>query len=156
VSAAVRLAEAGDAALVAGLMADFRDWQGRTQPSDAALHHRVERLIVDPGAEYLLAITGGEAEGVCQLRYRYGLWHTAEDCWLEDLFVRERARALGLGRALVEAAMERARTRGCRRIELDADSDNETALALYKQAGFTAETASGARRLMLRLALPGS
>ena len=152
----VRLAEPDDAALVAGLMAEFRDWQGRTEPSDAALHQAVKRLIADPGAEYLLATAGGEPAGVCQLRYRYGVWYAAEDCWLEDLFVRERARGRGLGQALVEAAVERARRRGCLRIELDADSDNDAALALYGRLGFSAETASGAKRLMLRLALPGS
>ena len=63
----------------------------------------------------------------------------AEDCWLEDLFVREEARRFGLGRALVDAAVERARERGCKRIELDVNEDNTAARALYEACGFLTE-----------------
>ena len=61
---------------------------------------------------------------MCQIRFRWSVWKTAEDCWLEDLYVREAARRGGLGRALVEAAVARAQARGCRRIELDVNEDN--------------------------------
>ncbi len=154
-SARAWLAAPGDAPAVAALMAEFRDWHDRDFPSDPDLRRSVERLIEDPETEYLLGAgdRGREPEGVCQLRYRYGLWYSAEDCWLEDLFVRGSARGDGLGRALVEAAVERARARGCRRVDLDAASDNHAALALYEQMGFSAETSSGARLLLLRLAL---
>ncbi len=150
------VAEPSEASAVAGLMVEFRDWMGRDRPTDSALAASVERLIGDPGAEYLLAApaAGAEPAAVCQLRFRYGVWHSAEDCWLEDLFVRGAARGRGLGGALVEAALERAGSRGCRRVELDADSDNSAALALYARLGFSADTASGAKRLMLRRHLP--
>jgi len=155
VRAAVWVAAPEEASVVAGLMVEFRDWMGRDRPADSALAASVERLMGDPGAEYLLATpsVGAEPAAVCQLRYRYGVWHSADDCWLEDLFVREAARGRRLGAALVEAAVERARARGCRRIELDTDSDNSEALALYRRLGFSADTPSGATRLMLRLAL---
>jgi GNAT superfamily N-acetyltransferase len=155
VSVAVWVAAPREASAVAGLMGEFRDWMGRNRPTDSALAASVERLIADPGAEYLLAApsTAAEPAAVCQLRYRYGVWHSAEDCWLEDLFVREAVRGRRLGGELVEAAVERARARGCRRVELDADSDNSAALALYERLGFSADTPSGAKRLMLRLAL---
>jgi ribosomal protein S18 acetylase RimI-like enzyme len=39
--------------------------------------------------------------------------------------------------ALVEAALEQARSRGCRRIELDVQSDNTGARALYESCGFS-------------------
>jgi len=67
------------------------------------------------------------------------VWKSAEDCWLEDLFVREDARRSGLGRALVDAAVERARERGCKRIELDVNEDNVPARALYEACGFLTE-----------------
>lgn len=150
----VWLASADDRDAVTRLMAEFRDWQGRDSPSDGELARSVARLLGDPGAEYVLAARPDDsAAGVCQLRYRYGLWHSAEDCWLEDLFVSSGARGGGFGRALVEAAIERSRRRGCRRIELDADSDNDAALALYGRFGFSAVTPSGATRLMMRLRL---
>lgn len=154
-SVAVWVAAPGEAPAVAGLLAEFRDWMGRERPTDSALAVSVERLMGDLGAEYLLAAPFADAEpaAVCQLRYRYGVWHSAEDCWLEDLFVRRAARGRRLGSALVEAAVERAGARGCRRVELDTDSDNSAALAFYGRLGFSAETSSGATRLMLRLAL---
>jgi GNAT superfamily N-acetyltransferase len=147
-----------EAAAVAALMSEFRDWQGRDAPVDRDLRASVARLIEDPATEYLLASAGsdGGPDGVCQLRFRYGLWYSAEDCWLEDLFVREPARGGGVGAALVAAAEERARARGCLRIDLDAASDNHAAQALYRRFGFAADTDGGGKLLLLRRLLPDS
>lgn len=154
-TARVWLAASADVAVVVALMGEFRDWLGSDRPSNQALLESVGRLMAGDEAEFLLGVPkgGSGAAGVCQLRYRYGLWHSAEDCWLEDLYIQQTARRSGLGRALVEAALERAAARGCRRVELDANSDNAPALALYGALGFSAETESGARRLMLRRVL---
>lgn len=140
---------------VARLLSQFRDWMGRESPSDESLRSGVERLITDPNAEYLLgAVTaGGPPAGVCQLRFRYGVWHEATDCWLEDLFVNEHARGSGLGRSLITAAAERARERGCARVELDVSESNPAALALYLDLGFATGKDSGSRDLLMRLAL---
>jgi GNAT superfamily N-acetyltransferase len=130
-------------------MIGFRDWWGREQPSDASFEAGVRRLLADPNTEFLL---GGEpAAGVCQLRYRYGLWYDGEDCWLEDLFVEEAARGSGLGRALVEAAIGRGRERGCARVELDVNEANPAALALYESLGFESwSDPPGGRSLLMR------
>jgi GNAT superfamily N-acetyltransferase len=143
----IRLATSADAPLVAELVGEFRDWWRYDGPSDESLARSVPRLLADPDTDFLLA---GE-DGVCQLRYRYGLWLESEDCELEDLFVRERARGSGLGRALVEAAVERARKRGCGRIQLDTNEGNQAARALYESLGFSswAETPGG-NNLLLR------
>jgi GNAT superfamily N-acetyltransferase len=142
-----RLATDGDAEIVARLLTEFRDHQGRDWPDDASFLDSVRRLMADPDTEFLLA--GEPADGVCQLRYRFGVWYAQYDCLLEDLFVRERARGTGLGRALVEAALERARARGCRRVELDTNEANTAALALYRSLGFDAGP-EGDRQLFLR------
>lgn len=115
-------------------MAGFRDWQGRTEPDDGSIESTARRLLADPNAEFLLA--GTPAAGVCQLRYRLSIWTGVEDRCLEDLFVEDSARGSGFGRALVEAALERARERGCARIELDTGEANAPALALYRSFGF--------------------
>jgi ribosomal protein S18 acetylase RimI-like enzyme len=80
---------------------------------------------------------------VCQLRYRFSVWMAADDCWLEDLFVAEPARGRGLGRAVAAAAVERARQRGARRIELDTNETNAAALALYESVGFSPRSKGG-------------
>src|SRR3954452_18480549 len=112
----------------------------------------VERLIELPDTDFLLASPHDDAPpaAVCQLRYRLSVWTAAPDCWLEDLFVEEHARRAGLGAALVEAAMTRARERGCRRIELDTNEENAAALALYHRFGFSERAkAAGGRDLFL-------
>ena len=155
----VWLAHPDEAAAVADLMIAFRDWWGRDWPSDNAFHASVERLIERPEVEYLLGAVDQDSPpaGVCQLRYRFGVWMAAEDCWMEDLFVRDEARRTGLGRALAQAALERARVRGCRRVELDVNEANQGALGLYEGLGFSSfsEALGGHDRLMrLRLEEP--
>jgi ribosomal protein S18 acetylase RimI-like enzyme len=143
--------EAGD---VARLIIGFRDHMGRSEPVDASIRMSVERLLERDEAEYLLAATDDASPpaGVVQLRYRWGLWWAAEDCWLEDLFVEEHARRSGMGRALVEASLDRARERGCRRVELDVNTENPPALALYRSLGF--ETGKdGGQDLLVRCRL---
>ena len=46
-------------------------------------------------------------------------------------------RGRGLGRALLEGAMEDARRAGAARIELGTSVDDTAAIALYESAGFT-------------------
>lgn len=145
-----------EAEIVGRLLTAFRDHLGHDWPSENAIIAGVERLIEGRDAEYLLGCTDEDSPpaGVAQLRFRFGVWKAATDCWLEDVYVAEASRRRGLGRALVGAAVARARERGCRRIELDANEDNAAALALYSDAGFSARSKGGAGRdLFLGLAL---
>ena len=148
------LAGPDEADAVARLLIALRDWYGRDDPPDTSFHDGVRRLIDRDDTDYLLAAREGEQpSGVCQLRYRYGLWMAAEDCWLEDLFVRDEDRGAGLGEALVAKAIERARQRGCRRIELDVSESNRAAWALYERMGFSADYKPPAPNVLLGLKL---
>jgi GNAT superfamily N-acetyltransferase len=130
-------AEPAEAATVAGLIAEFGEWWGQNVLPADQIQASVERIMGGDDGEYLLgAPDGGDPGGVCQLRFRWSVWKSTEDCWLEDLYVQEDARRSGLGRLLVEAAVERARERGCKRIELDVNEDNAPARALYEACGF--------------------
>jgi len=138
-------AEPHEAATVARLLVEFRDWNGHDWPSANAFLASVERLIERPDTDFLLGSVDVDAPpaGVCQLRYRFSIWMAADDCWLEDLYVTETARQRGLGRALMVAALDRARERGARRIELDTRETNGGALALYESLGFSARSKGG-------------
>ena len=142
-------AEAAEAANVARLVAEFGEWWGHNVVPEDEIRASVERIMAGDDGEYLLGAVDGEPVGVCQLRFRWSVWKSAEDCWLEDLFVREEARRSGLGRALVEAALDRARERGCRRIELDVNEDNAPARALYEACGFLTEPKPPGRTLFI-------
>jgi GNAT superfamily N-acetyltransferase len=130
----VRIAPPREAAEVARLLGGFRDYYGDSEPADAAILATVERLVGDPSTEFLLA--GEPARGVAQVRFRLSVWTGVDDAWLEDLFVEPEVRGEGFGRALAEACVERARRRGCARIQLDSNEENEAAAALYASLGF--------------------
>jgi ribosomal protein S18 acetylase RimI-like enzyme len=135
---------------VAGLVAGFRDWFGKDQPTLDGIRASLAALLDDEATEFLLARDAqGRAMGFCQLRYRLSVWTGTPDCWLEDLFVDEAARRAGVGRSLVEAAFAGARARGCRRIELDVNEDNAAALAFYETLGFTTEPKPPGRTLFV-------
>jgi ribosomal protein S18 acetylase RimI-like enzyme len=148
----VWLAEPHEAADVARLLVAFRDLIGFDSPSDASFEASVRRLMNDEATEYLLGAmqaNGGPA-GVVQLRYRWSVWRESYDCLLEDLYVAPEARRGGLGRALVAETIERARARGCGRIELDTAERNTAARALYESMGFDDGAYEGGRALFLR------
>jgi GNAT superfamily N-acetyltransferase len=72
----------------------------------------------------------------------------APSAWIEDVVVREDWRGQGLGRALLDAVVAWARSRGAVRAQLLADLDNAPALAFYDRLAWQ-PTRLGARRLML-------
>jgi GNAT superfamily N-acetyltransferase len=153
-SAHVWVAEPAEAETVAALLVGFRNHLGVDWPSDNAFLAGVERLIDDKNTRYLLGAADADSPpaGVAQLRFRFGIWWAAEDALLEDLYVTESARGTGLGRALLEAVVEQARARGCRRIELDVNDNNAAALALYRSLGFdNRDDRYGGGNLFMRL-----
>jgi GNAT superfamily N-acetyltransferase len=132
----LRIAGPSDVGVVTGLVGDFRDFLEARSPANAEIEAAVSALIGDRHTEYLLV--GSPEAGFAQLRFRLSVWSGTEDAWLEDVFVQESARGEGFGRALVEAAIERARSRGCSRIQLETNQNNRNAIALYEAAGFNA------------------
>jgi ribosomal protein S18 acetylase RimI-like enzyme len=56
--------------------------------------------------------------------------------WIEDVVVDEAARGLGVGEALTTAALESARLRGVRTIDLTSRPSREAANAMYVKLGF--------------------
>ena len=132
-----------DAADVARLLIAFRDHNGYDWPPDSVFTDGVQQLLSDADTEFLLAAPAEDEPpaGVAQLRFRWGIWRNGGDCLVEDVFVEQGARGTGAGRALMDLASERARERGCTRMELDASEENEAALALYRSFGFTERSA---------------
>ena len=140
-----------EAESVARLVVGFRDHMGKDWPSENAMLAGVERLMEDPATVYLLATPDDDSPpgGYAQLRFRHSLWTAAPDCWVEDVFVAPEARRRGVADALMTLALDVAREREARRVELDTSEDNEAALALYERHGFVTDSKGGARDLFL-------
>jgi GNAT superfamily N-acetyltransferase len=67
----------------------------------------------------------------------------AERAWLSKFFVDERYRSRGIGRTLLAAAVDAARRRGYRRIDLDTRAVFVEAIHLYEATGWIASDDRG-------------
>lgn len=152
----VVLAGADHVPEVAALLGDFHDHIGKPRPPAEELEDSVRNVMEGADGEFLLGFVDGRPAGFAQLRWRWAVWTRALDGWLEDLFVTEDRRRSGLGRDLVEAVKDRARERGCVRLELDVDADNAPAQALYRACGFSDEPKGRGGSLLMGTKVDGS
>ncbi len=60
--------------------------------------------------------------------------------WIEDVVVDASARGQGVGKALIQAALEKSRDLGAKTLDLTSNPDRESAHRLYKGAGFSGRT----------------
>ena len=92
-----------------------------------------KRLFTDGEFEPkgFIAVDEGKAVGLVHYLYHRSCWTIGDYCYLQDLFVAEGARKLGLGRALIEAVYKEARATGASRVYWNTHETNATARALY-------------------------
>ena len=87
--------------------------------------------------EVTVLLVGDRPEGFAQLRFRRSVYSRSLDAYLEELYVVPPRRGEGLGRALLEAAIEEARSEGAARMDLGTSETDVAARGLYESAGFT-------------------
>jgi len=136
----IRAAKSGDEAEVAAMMALL--W-----PDGTVEEHRREATVVVrsgmsgtlPGAILLALDPGGTPVGFLQV----GLRSHADGCdtsrpvgFFEGWFVRDRFRGQGIGSALVRAAEDWSRERGCLEMVSDALIENEESQRAHEALGF--------------------
>lgn len=131
----IRLAGAADARAFGRLLHAFNAEFGDPTPDADVIAERAAPLIAS--GEVVVLFAGDGPDGFAELRFRPSLYTGALDAYLEELYVVPERRGRGLGRALLEAAMDEARARGAARIDLNTSVDDVAARALYESAGFT-------------------
>ena len=118
----------------------FREYAG-TLDVDLSFQDFEEELATLPGdyaaprGALLLALVDGALAGCCALRPLDNVDY-ANASEMKRLYVRKAFRGFGLGRQLVEAALDAARAAGYDCVLLDTLVDMEAARALYEDLGF--------------------
>ena len=131
----VRRASPGDAPEVARLLHDFQEEFDEPSPGVETLTERYRELIRK--REMTVLLVGHGPDGFAQLRYRPTVYSAGLYAYLEELYVVPSLRGKGLGRALLEAAMDAARAEGADHMELGTSESDSAARALYESVGFT-------------------
>jgi ribosomal protein S18 acetylase RimI-like enzyme len=128
-------ADRSDADTVARLLHDFNSEFGDFTPGPEALATRMRELL--GAGEVTVLVVGDPPVGLALLRFRPSPWSETLDCYLEELYVEPDHRGHGLGRTLMEAAMELARERGAAHMDLGTSEDDAAARGLYESLGFS-------------------
>ena len=107
---------------VGRLLHDFNTEFDDFTPGPKFLARRLRDLIEVEEAVVLL-VGEPEALGLALLRFRPSLWKDALDSYLEELYVVPDRRGDGMGRALMETAIDLARERGAWEMLLGTSED---------------------------------
>jgi ribosomal protein S18 acetylase RimI-like enzyme len=133
---AIRVASVTDAEVIGRLLYDFNTEFDEPTPDPPALSDHIRDLLAADEISVLLVATA-EPHGLAVLRFRPAIWSDALECYLAELYVQPDHRGKGLGRALMEAAMEFARARGADYMDLGTAESDVAARALYESLGFS-------------------
>jgi len=77
------------------------------------------------------AYVDGRLTGIVHYLFHRSTWTPGNYCYLQDLFVADSARGLGLGRALIEAVYAKAKEAGASRVHWLTHETNAQARILY-------------------------
>ena len=131
----IRPATSDDAPAIVGLMAHLAEFgHGQVDPG---VEDRLCVMIESPGYALLVAEDEqGQVAGLLTMSQRWTLWHRGRCALVEELVVDRAARRQGVGRALIQAALDWARAQGCSEVEISTEPDNSGAQAFYRKLGF--------------------
>jgi len=97
----------------------------------------VRAALADDGhALILVTREDGRPVGVAYLSFGWILERGGPAMYLEEIYVVPELRGREIGTALLRAALDVARARGCRSVELEVERSHAREAALYARAGF--------------------
>ena len=133
-----RSAESQDLQTIIELLASDELGATREQLEATEAHSKAfEAVSNDPNHTLLIAELGGQVAGVLQLSFLPGL--TYQGRWraqVEGVRVAASMRGKGIGKAMMDEVIRRARERDCCMIQLTTDRRRPRALSFYERLGF--------------------
>lgn len=110
--------------------------EGEQARKTIAFHHACLRHGIDDGRAYYVLSAGPSVVGVAGLHHY--VWGPGENVWLAWFAVAPEAQAKGIGRRLLEAVTDEARSLGYRKLFVETYSTPEfaRARACYEALGF--------------------
>ena len=124
------------------LIEALADYEHLARPDSAAIERlRTDAFNAAPRFEAALALDSGSAVGYATWFHTYSTFLARPTMYLEDLFVLESARRLGVGSALFEHVRTLGEQRGCGRMEWHVLDWNALARDFYarRNAGWMRE-----------------
>lgn len=138
----IRNAERSDVADIVALLADDELGATREQlrtPLPKAYYRAFDAIDADPNNQLVVAEHDATIAGVLQLTFiPYLTYRGRWRAQIEGVRIARSRRAHGLGRELVQWAIERARERHCHLVQLTTDKERPEAIRFYERLGFRA------------------
>ena len=112
---------------------------GSVDPSPEDCLGVVRSVSATPGQELLVAEENGRVAGTMMVVIVPSLAHHASP-WavVEHMVVEEKLRSRGIGKALMDYAVAKAKAAGCYKIMLSSNKKRQDAHRFYRSLGFTA------------------
>lgn len=98
--------------------------------------------------DIIVAREGGKIIGMVSILYTVSTALGGRVALFEDMIVSSEVRGAGVGSKLIERSIEFAKEKGCKRITLLTDYDNERAHRFYQRHGFNRSSMVAFRRLL--------
>lgn len=137
----IRPALAADLPAIVGLLANDPLGQIRERdetPLPDAYTRAFAAIDADPNNEVVVAEHDGAVIGTLQITVIVNLtYQGGRRAQIEGVRVAESYRSRGIGQALFHWAIDRARTRDCHMVQLNADKTRPDAHRFYESFGFT-------------------
>jgi GNAT superfamily N-acetyltransferase len=135
-----REATVGDLPEIVRLLADDPLGSTRETPGEnipEAYFTAFAAIAKDPNNRLVIAEVAGAVAGTLQLTFIPGLTYTgSERAQIEGVRVAAEQRGTGIGQLMINWAIDQARARGCRVVQLTTDRQRPDAIRFYQKIGF--------------------
>lgn len=126
----IRKAKTGDFPGVFQLFGQL--WPNR-ELHENAMREVFERGCASASDDYFCAEQDGTVIGFCAAAVVNNFWQEGQIAYVYAMIVEEALRGQGIGSQLLNAALDTAKARGCKRLELDSGFHREQAHLFYTE-----------------------